>query len=202
MWSTAPSTPVSQHRSDESGKNPADTTKERRTSYEIAMESSRGKGVWHHGGEEPPGERHGQIPKHITSDLALNGAAGSGGSGNVTRGQDRGFPHIPNVGGAQKKVSPEIISPSSHSPSKIHRGFMPSPCDGFDATNSADLPGSRGAKVITTPPHPQGSSSSGKTSGVGGSEPRPRAQSIEEADRRRGNYVPHRSPNDPPLRGG
>ena len=120
--------------------------------------------------------------------------------------KDQGFPLIPDVaipgsGGSRSKITPEIISPTSHSPSKIHRGFMPANYDGFDATNSADLPGSRDEKVITTPPHSQSGGSSGKLN-QGASESRQRAQSIEEADKHRENYVPlNRAPGDPPLKG-
>ena len=192
MWSTAPNTPTSQQRTKKS------STHERGSSYEKAV--NQGREVW--GGGDPPGggERRGQIPRHISSNQALNGAGGVGNHSNVARGHDQGFPHIPDVSASgtsstRNKVTPDIISPTSHSPSKIHRGFMPSPCDGFDTTNSADLPGSRG--VITTPPHPQGSSASSKPS-----ESRPRARSIEEADKHREKYAPvKQAPGDPPLEG-
>lgn len=168
MWSTAPSTPISQHRGNQDSEGHQDLSKITEvpcTSYERAI--SNIDRPWE-GGRE--GERRGQIPKHISSNQAMNMSAGA----------SQGFAHIPGVGVSGSRP-PEVVSSSSHSPARIHRGFM---LDQFDATKPADLPGSRGAAVITTPPHPQ----TMKT-GPAVSETRPRARSIEEVDRHRENYV-------------
>ncbi len=68
-------------------------------------------------------------------------------------------------------------------PTNVQIGFFPTAT--LNATNPNELPGSRHSnKVITTPPQP----SSPTVKGQGTS--RPRAQSIEEADKKRENYVP------------
>jgi hypothetical protein len=112
----------------------------------------------------------GQVPKHISSSGALTGV--------VKADSSHGYPHIPDMVVSPSAHPPDIVSPSTHSPSRIHRGFV---LDEFDTTKSDELPGSRGT-VITTPPHPQASK--------GGPETRPRARSIEEADKHREKYVP------------
>ena len=180
MWSTAPSTPITSRKDNEEPRLKV------QSSYEKAIQSAD---------RMREGERHGQVPRHISSNQTSNGpndcapvlpqGTGSGG---------QKYPHIPTVGvssssGIQKSMGPEVVS-SNHSPSRIHRGFMPN-SGPFDATKSTDLPGSRGEPVITTPPHSQTSST--RKTGLGTTDFRPRTQSIEEADKQRENYAPSNS---------
>lgn len=116
-------------------------------------------------------ERRGQLPEHISSHQAINGGANANSA--------QGYPCIPDVGASGARPPDVVVSPSTHSPSRIHRGFM------LDATTPAELPGSKGTAVITTPPHPQG-----VKTGSTFSDARPRARSIEELDKHRENYVP------------
>lgn len=154
MWSTAPNTPTVIHK-------------------EVPAKSAAAISKGWHG--DDGAERHSQVPKHISSaNQAING---SGNHANVPRGHDQRYPHVTDMGGSDG-FTPEVISPSNHS-SQVHRGFIPNQYQTFDATKTTDLPGSR--EVITTPPHPQGS-----TFG----DSRPRARSIEDVDKQRGNYVP------------
>ena len=159
MWSTAPNTPTVTHK-------------------EVPAKPAAATGVskgWH---GDDGAERHGKVPKHISStNQVING---SGNHANAPRGHDQRYPRASDVGGSDGfiKGTPEVISPSNHS-SQVHRGFIPNQYQTFDATKTTDLPGSR--EVITTPPHPQGSA-------LGDS--RPRARSIEDVDKQRGNYVP------------
>lgn len=168
MWSTAPNTPTVAHK---------------QVPTKPAAGTSKG---WH--GDDGGAERHGQVPKHISStNQALNGsgnhanAPGNHANAPTTRGHDQRYPRVADVGGSDGFIreTPEVvISPSNHS-SQVHRGFIPNQYQTFDATKTTDLPGSR--DVITTPPHPQG-----PTFG----DSRPRARSIEDVDKQRGNYVP------------
>ena len=81
------------------------------------------------------------------------------------------------------------------SPTRVRVGFFPT--TSIDTTNPAELPGSRDDKrVITTPPHPSSTSSASKSTtsttpkaSLTGAA-RPRAESIEDADKRRENYIP------------
>ena len=95
---------------------------------------------------------------------------------------------------------PDIVTSS---PTHVSVGFYPAAAS-LEATNPAELPGSRGGtdgRVITTPPHstsshhghaPSPSSSSSPRGLAGDAVPgsRPRAESIEDADRRLENYAP------------
>ena len=174
VWSTPPSTPTG----DPPNRNPSDGM-EGDSSYEKAIYAAEKVRSWH-GADSS--ERSGQVPRHIS---AVNGGAGNfGGNAPHTSTSSTGYPRIPDMGAAHKSGGPEIISPSNL---HVHRGFMPSPVGGFEATKPTDLPGSRQKAVITTPPKPQ-TSKSGKGGSV--AETRPRAKSIEEADKRRENYVP------------
>ncbi len=70
-------------------------------------------------------------------------------------------------------------------PANVQVGFFP--MANLEATDPNELPGScHSNKVITTPPHPSSPSSKGPSINVS----RPRAESIEEADKKRENYVP------------
>ena len=101
------------------------------------------------------------------------------------------IPRIPEVdlsGGKEGSVRHANVVMSS--PEKIHMGFNPP----LESTNPADLPGTRdgGQAVITTPPHSSHSlaGAARTTSPAPKGDQRMRAESIEEADRRRVNYVP------------
>ena len=128
------------------------------------------------------------LPKHIGSP---NGKpVGKINSHAPTTSSD--IPRIPEVDLSSGK-EPSIVQHANivmSSPEKIHMGFNPP----IESTNPADLPGSSGGTrdggqaVITTPPHSQ--SAAQNASPAPKSEQHTRAESIEEADRRRVNYVP------------
>ena len=102
----------------------------------------------------------------------------------------QGIPRIAEVdmiGGKSPVVSKTAGTVVMSSPERVHVGFNPP----LESTNPADLPGSReggGHSVITTPPHSAARTNS--PGPKGGVESRPRAESIEDADKRRINYVP------------
>lgn len=171
-WSTAPSTPTAPTK-DSMKKN----------SYEQAiMHSDLMWGPDWHGKTD----KDKPLPKHIGSP---NGKP-IGKINSHTHPTD--IPRIPEVDLSGGK-EPSIVQPANvvmSSPEKIHMGFNPP----LESTNPADLPGSSGGTrdggqaVITTPPHSQGAARN--ASPAPKSEGRTRAESIEEADRRRMNYVP------------
>lgn len=164
VWSTAPSSPTSSHKLID--KKSSGSSAE---SLERSGNTEESKGCYGNGGGGIPegGER--QLPRHISSNH-ITGRSGDFVT-SPTGGQK--FPQIPDMG---------VVSPSS--PSKIHRGFIPN-LGPLDTTNTADLPGSRGDEVITTPPHSQANMAK-KIS----SESHARTSSIEEADRQREGYAP------------
>ena len=130
-----------------------------------------------------PADKDKPLPKHIGSP---NGKPAGKFTGHAHISP--GVPRIPEVdlggrkeGGGVKMAANVVMS----SPEKVHVGFNPP----LESTNPADLPGSsRRDGVITTPPHSAARTTSPAPK-VGG-ESRPRAESIEDADRRRMNYVP------------
>ena len=175
-WSTAPSTPTAPTK-DSMKKN----------SYEQAiMHSDLMWGSDWHGKTD----KDKPLPKHIGSPNGkpvgkINSHAPAATSDNI--------PRIPEVELGSGK-EPSVVQHTNvvmSSPEKVHMGFNPP----LESTNPADLPGSTGGTtrdggqaVITTPPHSQGAGRN--ASPAPKSEARTRAESIEEADRRRVNYVP------------
>ena len=128
------------------------------------------------------------LPKHIGSP---NGKpVGKINSHAPTTTSD--IPRIPEVdlSGRKEPGAVQHTNVVMSSPEKVHMGFDPP----LESTNPADLPGSSegtrdgGQAVITTPPHSQGAARN--ASPAPKLDARTRAESIEEADRRRVNYVP------------
>ena len=185
MWSTAPTTPTNNRKLEEDKvQSAAEASIEGKTSYEkaILLSDEDKMRVWQAEDEEKPRDgvdRRGQLPKHISSSSqGINSSSGD--HVNTPQGQGQLFLQYPS--GVPNRMAPEVVS-ANHSATRIHRGFVPN-SGHFDATKPTDLPGSRGEDtVITTPPHSQ-------TSLIGSTGSRPRAQSIEEADRQRENYAP------------
>ena len=117
---------------------------------------------WHTGeGDEKPHVGH-VIPKHISSPT-------------VHQRSPRTPENTP-IDKFQTTGADVVVSTPTH----VRVGFFPS----VETTNPAELPGSRHDNcVITTPPHPTSPSPAINIS-------RPRAESIEEADKKWENYVP------------
>ena len=149
------------------------------TSYEKAVLSSDALWEWQ-AEEEEKGDwkstREHVMPKHVTSPPS----------------------HSPPTTYYKAPRPPELgtlgtgIDVVQSSPTNVRVGFYPT--SSIEATDPAELPGSRrDIKVITTPPHPSTKISSISTTPNSKSSPLaqiPRVESIEDADKKRENYVP------------
>lgn len=150
------------------------------TSYEKAVLSSDALWEWQAEEEEVKGDwkatREHVMPKHVTSPPS----------------------HSPPTSYYKAPRPPELgtlgtgIDVVQSSPTNVRVGFYPT--SSIDATDPAELPGSRqDNKVITTPPHPSTRISPISTTPNSKSSPVsqiPRVESIEDADKKRENYVP------------
>ena len=217
-WSTAPNTPTQQPKTATANSGPThheerpSSSADSATSYEKAILTSDALGGWHTGagnatataGKADSNNAVGRdhlghvIPRHIESPVSHGSPP--------AQPTHPWAPRIPEIsstdassssGAPGKKLhGPDIVTSS---PTHVRVGFYPAAS--IEATNPADLPGSRSdAKVITTPPHSASSASHGHPTSSSPSPrghvgdialgSRPRAESIEDADRRLENYVP------------
>lgn len=149
------------------------------TSYEKAVLSSDALWEWQ-AEEEVKGDwkatREHVMPKHVTSP-----------SSHSPPTSYYKAPRPPELGTLRTGI--DIVQSS---PTNVRVGFYPT--SSIDATDPAELPGSRqDIKVITIPPHPSTRISPISTTPNSKSSPVsqiPRVESIEDADKKRENYVP------------
>ena len=152
------------------------------TSYEKAVLSSDALWEWQ-AEEEEKGDwkaaREHVMPKHVTSPPSH--------SPPTTTTTYYKAPRPPELGTPGTGI--DVVQSS---PTNVRVGFFPT--SSIEATDPAELPGSRqDIKVITTPPHPSTKISSISTTPNSKSSPVsqiPRVESIEDADKKRENYVP------------
>ena len=160
----------------------------KKNSYEKAILHSNLLQDWH-GKNDATESDKALPPKHIGSP---NGKPAGIKATNSNTHVPGDIPHIPEVNLSTGRKEPNVQKGANVvmcSPEKIHVGFNPP----LESTNPADLPGNPHRDggdhaVITTPPYSMARTTSPISRGSG--ESRPRAESIEEADRRRVNYVP------------
>lgn len=162
MWSTAPNTPLTGHKSlaEPSSTNNINSV----SSYEKAILSSDALWEWNTAGnearEEAIAEPNHKLPEHISSPSKKPVMSESP---KVLR--NNGLENVPRGVGVVKSDD-----------SKVKVGFFPTTTP-LDTTNPAELPGSR-IPVITKPPESKGTGE------------RPRAKSIGEANSKLGSYAP------------
>ena len=173
-WSTAPSTPTTPIKGSM-----------KKGSYEQAiMHSDLMYGADWHGKKD----KDKPLPRHIGSPNGKPVAKIN--SHTPTKST---IPRIPEVDIGSPGKDPRVPHTNivMSSPEKVHMGFSPP----LESTNPADLPGSSGTRdggraVITKPPHSSHGAARNASPSPKGELTRARAESIEEADRRRMNYVP------------